>query len=125
MAAHIGVFVAKEADQSRVSGASFDSGVDVICCDVLPGDVEGVRVAVDGDSLVVVASGHDVVDSSSQGFDRAVDGLGAINVNNLAFGAVLLIGDADGGVDSLVEGFQWGVIGDALAVGISKGNAVH
>ena len=45
--------------------------------------------------VVVVSGRHDVVDSPGERFDGAVDCLGAFNVDVLAFGAVLLVGDAN------------------------------
>ena len=124
VAADVGFFVVKEAEQSSIVGSLFNSGVDVVGRDVLPSNVEGVGVTVDGHCLVIVSGGHDVVHPAGQGFDGAVVGLGAVNMHYLSFGAVLLVGDADGGIHSLVEGRERGVIGDVFTLGISESDAV-
>ena len=86
--------------------ALFEGCVDVIGRDWLPSHVQRVGVRVDGHGLVVIASGHYVVDTSGEGLDGAVDGFGAFNMHILAFGAVLLVGYADSGIDGPVQLFQ-------------------
>ncbi len=124
VAADIGAFIAKQGVQSVGFGTLLEGGVDVVGGDGLPSHVQWVGVRVDGHGLVVVASGHDVVDSPGERFDGAVDCLGAFNVDVLAFSSVLLVGDADSGIDCLVKLFQGQGIGDFVTVGVSEGDVV-
>ena len=41
-------------------------------------------------------------------------------MQGLTFGAVLLVGDADGGIDGFVQFVEWGRIGDGVAVGVAE-----
>ena len=124
VAADVGAFIAKQSVQSVGFGPLLEGGVDVVGRDGLPSHVQWVGVRVDGHGLVVVSGRHDVVDSPGQRFDGAVDGLGAFNVDVLSFGSILLVGDANSGIDCLVKLFQGRGIGDLVTVGVSEGDVV-
>ena len=76
--------------EANVVGSSFEGCVDVGRCDCFPkaaGGLSTVGKGCAGRALM----GHDVVDSSGQGFDGAVLSLGAFHMDALAFDAVFLV----------------------------------
>ena len=70
--ADVRFFVVVELVETMAVGALLERVVDVVCRDGLPGDVCGIGMFEDVDSFVVASSGHDVVDSSGEGFDGTV-----------------------------------------------------
>ena len=64
--------------------------------------------------------GQDVVDSTGQGLDWAVEGASAFLVDALAFDTILLIGHANGGLCCSEEGGEWLVVGDERPVGSAE-----
>ena len=118
--ADVGLFVVVELVEAMAVGAVFEGVVDVASRDSLPCHTSGIGVFVDVNSFVVASSGHDVMDATGKGFDGTVHQFGALLVECLTFCSVLLVGDADGGIHSLVEGRQRGVIGDVFTLGISE-----
>ena len=107
MTADVGLFVVVELVETMAINALFERVVDVVSHDGLPCHMSGIGVFVDVNSFVVASSGHDVMDATGKGFDGTVHRFGALLVECLAFCSVLLVGDADGCINSFVE-FVWG-----------------
>ena len=103
MTADVGLFVVAELVEAMAIGAIFECVVDVVSRDCLPCHMSGIGVFEDVNSFVVASSGHDVMDAMGKGFDGAVHRFGALLLECLAFRSVLLVGDADGCIDSFVK----------------------
>ena len=123
--ADVGLFVVAEFVETMAIGALFERVVDVVSRDGLPCHMSGIGVFVDVNSFVVASSGHDVMDATGKRFDGAVHRFGALLVECLAFHSVLLVGVADGCIDSFVKFVQRGGVGDGVALSVVEGDMAN
>ena len=112
------------AVKADAHGSLSDGFVDVLCPDV--GGVVSIVVVLEDVGPCGATIGEDMVGTSCQSHDVTVFGvLKGFGVNDSAFLAIFLVGDAHGALLGCVKGFQWGSQWDEVAVDITESEVTH